>query len=119
MIKRIKKIKGNRLFVRKGDMVLVLSGNNRGKRGKVLKVFPERNRIVVEGVAFMKIHTKPSPKTPQGGIVERERAIDASKVMVIDPRTGEPTRIGHKIITVEGRKQRVRYSKKSGETLAG
>ncbi len=119
MIKRIKKIKGNRLFVRKGDMVLVLSGNDRGKRGKVLKVFPELNRVVIEGVAFMKRHTKPSSKAPQGGIIERERAIHASKVMVIDPKTGEPTRIGHRILTVEGQKQRVRYSKKSGETLVG
>lgn len=119
MIKRIKKIKGNRLFVCKGDTVLVLSGNDRGKRGKVLKVFPERNRIVVEGVAFMKRHSKPSAKAPQGGIIERERAIHASKVMVIDPKTGEPTRIGHKFLNVDGRRQRVRYSKKSGETLAG
>jgi len=119
MIKRIKKIKGNRLFVRKGDMVLVLSGNDRGKRGKVLKVFPELNRVVLEGIAFMKRHTKPNVKAPQGGIVERERAIHASKVMVIDPKTGEPTRIGHKIFEVDGRKQRMRFSKKSGETIAG
>ncbi|MDP8238649.1 MAG: 50S ribosomal protein L24 [Candidatus Hatepunaea meridiana] len=119
MIKRIKKIKGNRLFVRKDDMVLILSGNDKGKRGKVLKVYPERNRIVVEGIAFMKRHSKPSVKVPQGGIIERERAINASNVMVIDPKTGEPTRIGHKILNVEGRKQRVRYSKKSGETLSG
>jgi len=67
----------------------------------------------------MKRHSKPSVKVPQGGIVERERAINASNVMVIDPKTGEPTRIGHKILHVEGRKQRVRYSKKSGETLSG
>ena len=119
MIKRIKKLVGNRLFVRKGDTVLVLSGNDRGKRGKVLKVFPERNRVVVEGIAFMKRHTKANPKTPQGGILERERAIHASKVMVVDPKTGQPTRIGHRVLTVEGRKQRVRISKKSGETLVG
>ncbi len=119
MIKRIKKIKGNKLFVRKGDMVLVMSGNDRGKRGKVLKVFPERNRVVVEGIGFMKRHTKPNPKVPQGGIIERERAINASNVMVIDPKTGEPTRIGHRILRIEGRNARVRYSKKSGETLSG
>jgi len=119
MIKRIKKIKGNRLFVRKGDQVLVLSGNDRGSRGKVLKVYPELNRVVVEGIAFMKRHTKPNQKAPQGGIIERERTINASNVMVIDPKTGQPTRIGHKVLLVEGRKQRVRYSKKSDETLAG
>ena len=119
MIKRIKKIKGNRLRVRKGDMVLVLSGNNRGKRGKVLKTYPDRNRVVVEGVAFMKQHMKPNTKAPQGGIVERERPIDASKVMVIDPKTGEPTRIGDRKLMIDGRKRPVRYSKKSGETLGG
>jgi len=119
MIKRIKKIKGNHLFVRKGDMVLVLSGNDRGKRGKVLKVFPERNRIVVEGIAFLKRHTKPNQRAPQGGIIERERAIHASNVMVIDPKTSQPTRIGYREINVEGKTTRVRMSKKSGETLAG
>lgn len=119
MIKRIRKIKGNRLFVRKGDMVLILSGNDSGRKGKVLKVFPERNRVVVEGVSFMKRHSKPSNKIPQGGIIERERAIHASNVMVIDPKTGEPTRIGHKIIEVDGRRTRVRFSKKSDETLTG
>lgn len=119
MIKRIKKIKGNRLRVRKGDLVLVIDGNDSGKKGKVLKTYPERNRIVVEGVGFMKRHTKPNLKMPQGGIVERERAIDASNVMVIDPRTGTPTRIGYRTLLVDGRKQRVRFSKKSGETLGG
>ncbi len=119
MIKRLKKIKGNHLHVRKGDTVLVLSGNNRGKRGKVLKVYPDLNKVVVEGVAFMKRHTKPSTKLPQGGIMERERAIHASKVMVIDPKTDEPTRIGYRTLEVEGKKVRVRFSKKSGETLAG
>jgi len=119
MIKRIKKIEGNHLHVRKGDMVLVLSGNDRGKRGKVLKVFPETNRVVVEGVAFMKRHTKPNQNVPQGGILERERTIHASNVMVIDPKTAQPTRIGYRMLLVEGKKQRIRYSKKSGETLAG
>ncbi|MBC8466000.1 50S ribosomal protein L24 [bacterium] len=118
MYKRIKKIKGNRLHVRKGDVVLVLSGNEKGKRGKVLKTYPEKNRIVVEGVSFMKKHTKPNLKVPQGGIVEKERPIHASNVMVIDPKTGEPTRIGYRVLNIEGRKQRVRYSKKSGETLS-
>lgn len=119
MIRRIKKIKGNRLHVRKGDMVLVLSGNDAGKRGRVLKTFPERNRVVVEGIGFLKRHTKPNPKVPQGGIVERERSIHASNVMLIDPKTGEPTRIGYRTIEVEGRRQRIRFAKKSGETISG
>ncbi|MDP8228103.1 MAG: 50S ribosomal protein L24 [Candidatus Electryoneaceae bacterium] len=107
------------MHVRKGDAVLILSGNDRGKRGKVLKVYPERNRVVVEGVSFMKRHTKPNTKVPQGGILERERAIHASNVMVIDPRADEPTRVGYRTLEVDGKKTRVRYSKKSGETLAG
>ncbi|MFC2150416.1 50S ribosomal protein L24 [Calditrichota bacterium] len=119
MIRRIKKIIGNRLFVRKGDLVKVLSGNDRGKIGKVLKVYPERNRVVIEGVSFMKRHTKPNQKVPQGGIIERERAIHASNVMVVDPKTNEPTRVGHRFLEEEGKKSRVRYSKKSGETLPG
>lgn len=119
MIKRIRKIKGNRLHVRKGDQVLILSGNDQGKHGKVLKVYPELNRVVVEGVAFMKRHTKPNPKMPQGGIIERERTIHASNVMVIDPKTGEPTRIGYRKLIVDGKSSRVRFSKKSGETLSG
>lgn len=119
MLKRIKKIKGNHLHVRKGDLVLVLSGNDSGKRGKVLKVMPERNRVVVEGVSFMKRHSKPTPKVPKGGIIERERAIHASNVMVIDPKTGKPTRIGYRSLNIEGKAVRVRYSKKSGETLSG
>ncbi len=119
MIKRIKKIKGNKLRVRKGDMVIVTAGNDRGKKGKILKTYPDRNKIVVEGIAFMKRHTKPNMKVPQGGIVERERPINASNVLVIDPKTGEPTRIGYRTLTVEGKKQRVRYSKKSDETLSG
>lgn len=119
MIKHIKKIKGNHLFVRKDDMVVILTGNDRGKKGRVLKVFPERNRIVVEGVGFMKRHTKPNTKVPQGGIVEKERSINASNVMVIDPKTGKPTRIGYRTLTIEGRDVHVRVSKRSGETLTG
>jgi large subunit ribosomal protein L24 len=119
MIKRIKKIKGNRLRVRSGDIVLIKSGNDKGKRGKILKTYPDRNRIVVEGIGFLKRHTKPNNKVPQGGIVERERPISASNVLVIDPKTNEPTRIGYRTLIVDGRKQRVRYSKKSGETLSG
>jgi len=119
LMRRIKKIKGNHLFVRKGDMVIVLAGNDRGKKGKILKVFPDRNRVVVEGVGFMKRHTKPNTKVPQGGIIERERTINASNVMVLDPKTGLPTRIGYRRLSGEGRTQLVRYSKKSGETIAG
>ena len=119
MIRRVKKIKGNHLFVRKGDLVIVLTGNDRGKKGKILKVFPERNRVVVEGVGFMKRHTKPNTKVPQGGIIEKERTINASNVMVIDPKTRKPTRIGYRTLNIDGRDVHVRVSKRSGETLTG
>lgn len=118
MIRRKKKAPRHQLKVRKGDEVLVIAGNDKGKRGKVLKVFPSEDRIIVEGVRFIKKHTKPNPKVPQGGIVEREGKIHVSNVMVIDPKSGEPTRIGHKMVEVEGGKQRrVRMAKTSGETL--
>ncbi|MFN3822158.1 MAG: 50S ribosomal protein L24, partial [bacterium] len=85
----------------------------------VLNVLPEWNRVVVDGVGFIKRHTKPNPKIPHGGIIERERSIHVSNVMVIDPKTGEPTRIGYRTLVVDGKSVRVRYSKKSGETLSG
>ncbi|MBS1260797.1 MAG: 50S ribosomal protein L24 [Calditrichaeota bacterium] len=106
------------LKVRKGDEVLVVAGNERGKRGKVLKVLPNEDRIIVEGVHFIKRHTRPNPKMPHGGIVEREGKIHVSNVMVIDPKNGQPTRIGHKVVEgPDGRTRRVRVAKASGETL--
>jgi large subunit ribosomal protein L24 len=98
----------------KNDMVKILSGKYSGKTGKVLKVFPDENRLIVEGVNIIKKHTKPSQKNPQGGIIEKESSIHISNVMVIDPKTNEPTRIGFKFLE-DGTK--VRISKKSGEML--
>jgi len=99
----------------KNDTVKILTGKYRGKTGKVLKVFPDQNRIIVEGVNIIKKHTKPSQKNPQGGIVEKEATIQVSNVMIIDPKTSEPTRVGYKILE-DGTK--VRISKKSGEMLS-
>lgn len=117
MIRRKKKLPRHQMNVRKGDEVLVIAGNDKGKRGKVLKVFPSEDRVIVEGVNFIKRHTKPNQKIPQGGIIEREGKIHVSNVMVIDPKTDEPTRIGHKVVEENGDKRRVRVAKKSGETL--
>jgi len=105
--------------IHKDDQVVVNSGNDRGKRGRVLKVFPDRNRIIVEGVNFIKRHTRPNQKQPQGGIVTKEAPIDASNVMVICPKCGLKTRLGRRTIIDEtkGRKQRVRYCKKCEEML--
>jgi len=100
--------------VRKNDLVVVIAGNYRGKRGRVLKVFPKENRIIVEGVNFIKRHTKPSSKNPQGGIIQREAPIHVSNVMVICSKCNSPTRVGKKIIE-DG--SRVRVCKKCGEML--
>lgn len=103
------------MHVVKEDSVKILSGKYRGKTGKVLKVFPKENRVIVEGVNIIKRHTKPSQKNQQGGIIEKEATVDASNVMVIDPKTSEPTRVGYKYLE-DGSK--VRISKKSGEILS-
>jgi len=106
--------------IKKNDTVIVVSGNYKDKTGKVLKVFPSENRVIVEGVNLRKRHTKPNQKNPQGGIVEKEAPINASNVMVLDPKSNEPTRIGAKIIIDDktGKKKSVRISKVSGEMLA-
>jgi large subunit ribosomal protein L24 len=100
--------------IRKGDNVRVISGNDRGKEGKILKVFPDKNRVIVEKVNLMKRHTKASKDVPQGGIIEKEGPINASNLMLVCPNTGKPTRIGKDVLS-DG--SRARVSKKSGEML--
>jgi len=106
--------------IRKNDSVVVISGNSKGKTGKVLKVFPSENRVIVEGINLHKRHTKPSQKNPQGGITEKEAPINVSNVMILDPKTNEKTRVGAKLIIDEktGKKRSARVSKASGEMLA-
>lgn len=105
--------------IRKNDTVMVVAGNDRGKTGKILKVFPQVNRVIVEGINIRKRHTKASQKNPQGGITEKEAPIHVSNVMILDPKSNEPTRIGSQIILDEktGKKKIVRVSKISGEML--
>ena len=101
--------------IRKNDQVLVRAGKDRGKKGRVLSVVPEKNRVVVEGVNMIKRHTRPNPqKNIKGGIVEREASIHVSNVMLIDPDTNEPTRIGIKTMT-DG--TRVRIGRRSGAVV--
>lgn len=90
----------------KNDTVLVTSGNYKGKKGKVLKVFPKENRVIVEGVNFVKRHTKPTPKNQQGGIVEKEAPVHVSKLMVICPNCDTPCRIGRTVLE-DGNRVRV------------
>lgn len=106
--------------IRKNDSVVVISGNSKGKTGKVLKVFPSENRVIVEGINLRKRHTKANQKNPQGGITEKEAPINVSNVMILDPKTNEKTRIGAKLIIDEktGKKRSARVSKVSGEMLA-
>jgi len=101
------------MHVKKGDKVKVLSGKDRGKQGTVLEAYPKKERVLVEGVNMVKIHAQPSQDNPQGGILNQEATIHVSNVLPIDPKSGEPTRVGYK--EVDGKK--VRIAKKSGEPL--
>ena len=93
--------------IRKNDNVLVITGKDRGKRGRVLKVLPARNRVVVEGVNLIKRHTKPNPQRQiKGGLVEREAPMHASNVQIVCPECGKATRIGRKVLG-DGRKVRI------------
>jgi large subunit ribosomal protein L24 len=96
-----------RIRLRKNDLVEVISGKDAGKRGKVLKVIPERNRVIVQGVGFIKRHTRPNPqRNIKGGIAEREAPIHVSNVMIVSPEDDRRTRIGFKVLA-DGRKVRI------------
>jgi len=107
-----------KLHIRKGDMVRVLSGNDQGKEGKVLRVFREKERVIIEGVHVHIRHTRPNQLHPQGGRIEQESSIHVSNVMPLDSN-GDPTRIGRKLIedVDSGRSRWVRYAKTTGEEL--
>jgi len=100
--------------VRKGDTVVVVAGKERGKRGRVLRVIPDKNRVVVERINMIKKHQRPTQKLRQGGIIEREGAIHLSNVMLVDPTSSKPTRIGMRALA-DGKK--VRVARKSGEII--
>ncbi len=99
--------------IRLGDMVVVVSGKDKGKKGKVTRVLREEDRVVVEGVNLVKRHTRPTPRNPAGGILEREQPLHGCKVMPVDPKTGKGTRVGFK--EIDGRK--IRIAIKSGDEL--
>lgn len=103
-----------KLHVKKGDQVVVLTGKDKGKKGRILEAYPSEQRVLIEGVNIVKRHTKPNATNQQGGIIEKEAPIHVSNVAIVDPKTGGATRIGKKILN-DGTK--VRYAKKSGEVL--
>jgi len=104
----------SKLHIKKGDTVMVIAGDSKGQQGRVLMVDIEKGKILVEGVNMVKKHTRPTNKTPKGGIVEKEAAIHISNLKVIDS-SGKPSRVGSKID--EKTNKVVRYSKKTGEVI--
>ena len=101
--------------IKKGDRVVVLTGKDKGRQGAVLRVLPKEDRVVVEGLNMVQRHTRPSQMDPQGGIKNKEAPLHVSNVALVDPKTGEPTRVGFRM---EGDKK-VRFAKTTGEVING
>jgi len=99
--------------IKTGDEVIVIAGKDKGEKGRILKIYKSKDRVLVEGVNIIKKHIKPSTENPQGGIEEKEAPIHISNVALADPKTGKPTRVGYEI--KDGKK--VRVSKKSKEVI--
>jgi large subunit ribosomal protein L24 len=102
------------LRLRKNDEVIVISGKDKGAKGKILKVIAEKNAVIIEGVNRVKRHTKPTQKLPQGGIIEKELPVHVSKVMPLDPKSGKPTRIK---IGKDKDGNKIRLAAKSGTSI--
>ena len=103
-----------KLHIKKSDTVMVITGESKGQKGRVLEVDRDKNRVLVEGVNMVSKHTKPNAKAPQGGIIKKEALLHISNLMIVDPTTGNPTRIGKRL---NEKNKLVRYSKKSGEDI--
>jgi large subunit ribosomal protein L24 len=101
--------------IKKGDRVVILAGRDKGRQGDVLKVLPQDSRVVVQGLNMVQRHTRPTQTDPQGGIKSKEAALHISNVALVDPKSGEPTRVGFRV--EDGKK--VRFAKKSGEVING
>ncbi len=102
------------LHIKKGDTVYVLSGDDKGKTGRVLSIMAKDGRAIVEGINLVSKSTKPNAQNPQGGIIKKEAPINMSNLAVLDPKSGKPTRVGHR---KDEKGKTVRYSKKSGEEI--
>lgn len=107
----------NKVHVKTGDTVVVLSGKDKGKTGKVMAVSPKEGKVIVEGVNMVTKHVKPRKMGDPGGIIKAEGAMYACKVQLVDPTTGKGTRIGHKFVGTGKDQKKIRISKKSGEEI--
>jgi large subunit ribosomal protein L24 len=103
-----------KLHIKKGDTVMVITGESKGQKGRILEINRDKNKAIVEGVNMVSKHTKPNAKAPQGGIIKKEAPVHISNLMLVDPTTGKPTRVGRKL---NDSNKLVRYSKKSGEEI--
>jgi len=103
-----------KLKMKKGDQVIAISGRDKGKKGEVIKVFPEKNRVLISGINVVKKHEKPS-QTSQGGIISKELSIHISNVALVDPKNGGPTKVGYKKLK---NGEKVRFARKSGEVIS-
>ena len=108
-------MEGNKLHVKKGDVVKIIAGDSKGKEGRVLEVLREKGRAIVEGANLVSKHTKPNKQYPNGAIAKLEAPIHISNLMLVEPKTGKPTRIGRKLDSTTNKL--VRYSKKTGEVI--
>ena len=108
------KVTTPKIKIRKGDLVKVIAGDSKGQQGTVLTVQTDKNRVLVEGINLVSKHTKPNAATPNGGIIKKEAAHHISNVMLVDPKSGETTRVGRKL-NADGKL--VRVAKKSGEEI--
>jgi large subunit ribosomal protein L24 len=103
-----------KINIKKGDTVMVITGESKGQKRRVLEVDREKERVLVDSINMVSKHTKPNAKAPQGGIVKKEAPVHVSNLMLIDPASGKPTRVGRKL---NDKSKLVRYSKKSGEEI--
>jgi large subunit ribosomal protein L24 len=101
------------MYLKRNDLVVVISGVHSGRQGRVIRVLKEKNQVIVQGVNLHYKHLRRTQKHPQGGRVQKEAAMPASKVQLVDPKTNQPTRVGFRF---EGNRK-VRYAKKSGESI--
>jgi large subunit ribosomal protein L24 len=104
-----------KIKIKKNDTVIVNTGNSKGMQGKVIKVFPKENKAMVEGANLVSKHSKPNAANPQGGIVKKEAKIHISNLVMVDPKSGNTTKVGRRVDEKSGKI--IRYSKKSGEVI--